>query len=141
MSQVGDLRSALRDNLKSVPGMRMVYAYVASNPSPPCLQIWPSEIPAYHKTFGVSTARLAEVQFTVQAIVTMGTDVGGQQIMDELLDADGARSVSAAVESDPTLGGLSHDVYCTSNGGYGFLVRADSGTQLLTADWLVTVIV
>lgn len=135
MSQIGDLRSALRDNLKTIAGVT-VSRYALVNPTPPGFHIIPSEIPSYHKTFG--HLGLSEVQFTVQAFVALGTNEGAQDMMDEWLGAED-RSVALAIESDRTLGGLCEDLIVESSTGYGFILTTDN-RPLLTADWLVTIV-
>ena len=138
MSQIGDLRSALRENLKTIPGSQ-VSRYALFNPTPPGFHLWPSNVPDYHKTFGEPGVRLSEVEFTVQAFVAFSTDIGAQEIMDEYLEAAGPKSVVAAVESDKTLGGLADDIFTRLEQAYAAIVTADN-RPLLTSDWLVTVI-
>ena len=46
MSEIGDLRAALKDNLKAgIRGVE-VNTYASVNPNPPGLHLWPSAIPA-----------------------------------------------------------------------------------------------
>jgi hypothetical protein len=137
MTQIRDLRTALRENLKTIPGVQ-VSRYALKQPTPPGIHLWPSEVPSYHKTFGTPPV-LAEIHFTVEAFVAYTTDIGGQERLDEMLGAEGPMSVALAVESDPTLGGFAQDIECASSGGYGFTVTA-TNVELLTADWLVTII-
>lgn len=138
MSQIGDLRAALRENLKTIPGVS-VSRFALNNPTPPGIHLWPSEIPQYHRSFGLAETRLSEVHFTVQAFVAFSSNEGSQEILDEMMDTEGPRSIAKAVEADKTLGGLSHDVYADSSTGYQFL-ETPVGIPLLTSDWLVTVI-
>ena len=137
MSEIGDLRAALKDNLKAgIRGVE-VNTYASVNPNPPGLHLWPSAIPSYHRTFGAPLG-LTEIEFTVQAYVAFGTNIGAQEIMDEFLGTDTDQSVAAAIEADRTLGGLCHDLMVQSGSGYGALETA-TGTPLLTSDWIVTV--
>ena len=138
MTQIGDLRSALRDNLKQIPGVS-VSRFALVNPSPPGFHLWPSEVPTYHKTFGAPGLALVDVEFTVQAFVAFGTNEGSQEMMDAFLGVDDL-SVAAALEADRTLGGLCDDLIVTASSGYGFLVTSDN-RPLLTSDWAVTVVV
>ena len=91
-------------------------------------------------TFARMSSGLTEYEFTVQAFVALNADTGPQILLDELLDETSERSLCAAVESDPTLGGLSEDVYCSEAQPARFLVTVDN-RALLTSDWTVTVYV
>lgn len=138
MSQIGDLRAALRENLKTIPGVS-VSRFALNNPTPPGIHLWPSEIPQYHHTFGSAELTISEVHFTVQAFVAFASNEGSQEIMDEMLGADTPRSVARAIEADKTLGGLAHDLEAKQNTGYQML-ETPIGTGLIVSDWLVTVI-
>jgi hypothetical protein len=135
MSVVGDLRAALRDNLKTIPDIQ-VSRYALPNPTPPGIHILPPGA-KYHMAM---SSGLTEYTFTVQAFVALNADSGPQILLDELLDETAERSLCNAVESDPTLGGLAEDVYCSEASPARFLVTADN-RALLTSDWTVTVYV
>ena len=137
MSQIGDLRSALKENIRLNIRGAEINTYASINPNPPGIHLWPSAIPSYHRTFG-DPLGLTEVEFTVQGYVGFGTNIGAQEIMDEWLGTDTDQSVAAAIESDRTLGGLAHTLMVKDGTGYGALETA-TGTPLLTSDWLVTV--
>lgn len=137
MGQIADLRAALRENLKQIPGVQ-VSRYALANPTPPGIHLWPSEIPAYHKVFG-RPPELTEIHFTVEAFVALTTDIGAQDYMDEMLEPNGAKSVVAAIESDTTLAGACQDLLVVSSTSYQPIV-AQGRTPLLTSEWLVTII-
>ena len=137
MGQINDLRSALRENLKQIAGIQ-VSRYALYNPTPPGIHLWPSEIPAYHKVFG-RPPQLSEIHFTVEAFVAFGTDIGSQEYMDQMLEPNGDKSVVAAIESDVTLAGACQDLIVVSSTSYQPIMTPDS-RQLLTSEWLVTII-
>lgn len=133
MSRLGDIRIALAENLESITGIE-ASPYALANPTPPGFQIVPGDW-----RYDLAMQRgLDELSIIVQAFVAFTSDTDSQQLLDELLDPDGERSVKQAVESDPTLGGLVDDLQVTETTGYRVFQRSDN-TAMLTADWNVTI--
>jgi hypothetical protein len=139
VSQIGDLRGGLKDNLRAIPFGLQINMYAMANPTPPGIHLWPSAIPSYHRTFGAPLG-ISEYEFTVQAYVAFTTDIGAQELLDQFLGDEGELSVAVAIESDKTLGGNADDLMVQSSPGYDF-ADSPTGTPLLLAEWIVTVIV
>ena len=134
---IAQLRSALRDNLKTIPDIQ-VSRYALANPTPPGIHILPPAI-QYHQSFGEEEA-ISDLSFTVQGFVALSSDIGPQMQMDEWIDPSGANSVRMACESDKTLGGLASDLICTQVSEPRWIVTA-SNQALLLADWQVIIYV
>lgn len=137
MSVIGDLRAALRDNLKTLPDLQ-VSRYALNNPTPPGVHILPPSI-RYHQSFGEEEA-ISDLTFTVQAFVALNNELGPQILLDEMIAPAGDRSVRMAIESDKTLGGLASDLIVSEVSDARWIVTA-SNQALLIADWTVTVFV
>lgn len=133
MSLVGDIRAGLRANIKANIPDWQVSRYVLANPTPPGIQIIPGEI-RFSQAMGQGSV---EYDFRIQAFVA-DTDQAKQVQLDSLMAASGDGSLTAAIESDPFLGGVAEDVYVGSMTGYQFLVTGDN-RALLISDWNVTV--
>lgn len=124
------LREGLAGNLAAVTDVQ-VNAYALAAPTPPGIQI----------LAGANTPHQAmqnglDIQmFTVQAFVGFTTDIGSQILLDEFYR--GPRSIQAAVESDPTLGGVAQAVMVTEISGAA--VRETAAGALLVAEWSVQV--
>lgn len=110
-----------------------VSAYILADPTPPSVHVFPSE-GQFHRAMQDG---LEFLQFTVRALVSLDSDIGGQQ---NLLAIMGTNSggVKAALEADKTLGGVCDRLQVAGWGNYQPYVKAD-GTQLIGADWTVDV--
>ena len=136
MSKIGDLRAGLKTNLDGIPGFN-VSRYALSNPVPPVIHLWPTSI-TYHRAMQMG---LQEVIFRVEAVVSfVGTDQGPQALVDKLLDGEGAESVVAAVEAEPTLGGECQNLIVDSMDAYEVAATSDNQARLIAA-WSVRVLV
>lgn len=133
---IRNLRAGLRDNLKAGISDVQVSRYFLSNPTPPGIHILPPAI-RYHGAMG---AGLTDYTFTVQAFVALTMEIGPQILLDDLLAETGDRSILAALEADPTLGGVAEDLIVTEAMQPRILVTADN-KALLTSDLMVTVYV
>lgn len=133
-----DLRIGLAANLSAIPGVQ-TSAYVRSSPTLPFLYVMPGRI-----EFDSTMARGIDTVFlTVVGLVTMGTDQGGQEMLDRFLAPDGEFSVKQAAEADPTLGGVAMDLHVTEASGYRAFAREAAGTiggSSLGAEWSVMVL-
>lgn len=132
---VRSLRDGLRENLKAIDGIQ-VSRYFLVQPTPPGIHILPPAV-EYHGAFH---GGLTTYTFTVQAFVQLTESVASQVFLDELLDETGPRSVPAALEADPTLGGVAQDVVVREAARAE--IQSTVGNMLmLTSDWTVTVLV
>lgn len=129
MAAPRDIRAAMKAALDTVPGCQ-VSAYALSSPTLPCLYILPGR--EMIVTYDVAMARGAdEWQFRVIAMSGASDDIGSQMLMDEFLDPSGTRSVKAALESDPSLGGVVDDLHVTDARGYTQVLREGAGPMLV----------
>jgi hypothetical protein len=98
------------------------------------LQILPPKN-TYDLTFG----RGYDVwEFIVQGFVTLQSDIGSQRLLDELCASSGPTSVKAALETDPTLGGVCEKLQVISQSP-GRQVNTADGSSMLLVEWTVTV--
>lgn len=128
-----EIREGLSTALRSIPGMQ-ASAYVLGNPSPPFAHVTRGPI-AYDQAMdhGVHTWTM-----TVRAYVALASDIGAQMLLDQYLAVDGERSVKAAIEADPTLGGVVSDLHVKGATGETEFVR-EQGGPLLGSEFTVEV--
>jgi hypothetical protein len=141
VATLSDVRTALAANLAAIPDMQIVSGgYMLSTPTPPAAHIYPGG-PAGEIVYDLAMGRgLDRVPFTVQVFVSLASEIGGQTNLDEYIEPSGTRSVKAALESDPTLGGAAEDMRVTSCTGYQQFLF-DGRPALLGAEWHVDVFV
>jgi hypothetical protein len=113
LRDLGAIRTAMAAALSRIGGVQ-VSAYMLTNPTPPAIQMLPAAI-TYDEA---GSGGLDELTMTVQAFAPLGSDIGSQESLDELLNATGTRSIKANLEFDPTLGGLVQDVHVTDVSTY-----------------------
>jgi len=136
-----DVVEAIADALQpltlTVVGLQ-VDAYINGIPSPPSLDVYPDN--------GVFLERSAygpgswEAVFVVRARVSTVDQYAGQQLLLGLMDPRSDTSVVAALEADPTLGGVVQDSAVEQPSGYGALADPASEQPLLGCTWRVRVI-
>ena len=136
MSVIADIRAGLANNLRSIKGVQ-VSAYILSNPTLPTLWVRPAPegFVSYHQSMG----GVEEWRFHVQAYFGISSDIGAQKALDQLLASTGPTSVKAAIESDPTLGGIVAQAVVEDCLGYQEYARPD-GASAFGAEWRVRVI-
>ena len=96
---VSEVSVALRDALKSVPGLRVV-EYIPDSLNPPMATVGVDTV-VFHGAFGAGNPRYV---FTVSLVVARASDRTAQKRLDDYLSYSGAQSIRAAIEKDPTLG-------------------------------------
>ena len=84
-------------------------------------------------TFGRASSASYALPFQVQGLAGMATEEGAHIRLDKWLSPKGALSVWAAIESDPTLGGIVDNVIVTRCDGSQIL-QAASG-EMLGSTW------
>jgi hypothetical protein len=129
-----DIREGLAENLRVIKGVQ-VSAYLLAAPTPPCLQVLPGEV-EYDKAM-----RRGEDSnfYKVQALVSLTSDIGSQQLLDELREGSGARSVKAAIEARPALGGACSDLHVQMLSEL-FTLRQEGRPETLACEWTVLVV-
>lgn len=144
MATVAELRAALVTALKDTtsgvtrPTGLEFYDKMRTTPELPCLMVAGVEETEHHTTSRVSvTGACTRYRFVVMGICAEGLD---DDIAQETLDAwtgDGAGTILAALESDPTLGDLCDDLIVRSSDGYASY--AVGGAQRAGTSWSVDV--
>lgn len=133
MSELTDIRQGIADALSAGLTGVQVSAYILASPSTPSVSVFPSSVD-FHQAMGNG---LAFWNFTVRALVSLSTDIGAQQLLDGWMGENGS-GVKAAIEADPTLGGVCDHLTVTGVSNYQSYVLA-GGQQVIGADWNVQV--
>jgi hypothetical protein len=100
MASVQEIREGIDDRLATIAGLR-------HGPNAPAV---PNPPHAYVRrrstTFGVSMDGEDDTTFAVTVLVEWADQVTAQKTLDEYLASTGAKSIKAAIDADPTLGGI-----------------------------------
>jgi hypothetical protein len=105
-----------------------------SNPTPPCIDIYPAD-PSADQELRAFSELMGEPLFTVRARVDMADTTAGQDLLLALMDDTDPLSVAAALE-ESNLDGLATSVDVRSRSGY---VRVLEGGEFLGCLWQVIV--
>lgn len=128
-----EIREAMASALLVIPGLQ-VSAFMLSNPTPPSAHVERGDV-LYDQAMqqGVHVW-----PFRIKAFVALLSDIGAATLLDTFLSPTGARSVKAAIEADPTLGGVVSDLHVTGATGEQVFVR-EQGGPVLGSEWSVMV--
>jgi hypothetical protein len=137
--EISDIREALKTNLDTLTDSCQKSAYRLPNPVMPALLVTGFDL-VERVTFGQPTHSRYSLPFLIQGLAGRATDKGAQIRLDKWLSPLGtaATNVWAAIESDPTLGGIAKDVTVISCDGQQELTL-DDGTAALGSTWHVQV--
>jgi hypothetical protein len=105
VSTLGDIAEGLRARLATIDGLAVFDTPVDA--TPPMAVIWPPTV-NYHETFGANTDRLHRSTIDIWILTAPAgayTDVAVRALWD-YADPVGERSIKAALDADPTLGGV-----------------------------------
>jgi len=141
VSQVGDIREALAEALRVIPGMQMS-GWQLSNPTPPFAMIQRGPVDfdrAFPPSGGVASGG-THWTMRVQVCVAIASDIGAQRLLDEFLATEGDRSIKQALETDTTLGGLVQSVHVTDATGEQLYAREQQGGPLLGSEFTVEIL-
>lgn len=134
MATVSALRGGLATALDTIAGLRVVENFAGSVNPPVAVVGWPTGV-EYDSTM----ARGAdEWTFAVAVAVRTSSSRAAATNLDGYLAAEGAESVKAAIESDPTLGGVAQYAHVARLDGV--TMEAADGGELLVASWTVEVL-
>jgi hypothetical protein len=132
-----EIREALAAQLAQQLTGIQVSAYLLASPTPPTIHLYPGG-PAGQIAYDLTLARgVDQWALTVQAFVGPTSDIGAQKKLDQYLAPSGPQSIKQAVESDPTLGGLVHQVHVPSCAGYRQYILETA--TYIGAEWYVQV--
>ena len=135
MALLTSIRDGLKTNLETISGLT-AYEYVPDFIDPPIALVAPLNTLNYDSTM----ARGADT-YEIPVIVYISR-IDAQTAQDEVdnyLASTGATSVKAAIESDPTLGGVAMSVRVISASDYGEY-EVTQGTSFLGVTFNVEVI-
>jgi hypothetical protein len=101
MATIGEIRTALGTKLSTISGVH-VRDFLPDQIVDPLITITPTSI-NYH---GAMQGGLIEVEFRVLVVVSRVSERVAQTRLDAFASYSGASSVRAAIEADPSLGGV-----------------------------------
>lgn len=121
---LGQIRTAIKDTLA---GLNIsVYDAIPQSLNPPCAAIYPDDIEDYGTDFSGG--------FTINMIVWCFVPAvmfeGAQDTLDDWLSDTTDHSIPAAIEDDPTLGGVVSSCAVTRVTDYGFTTLEETGQFL-----------
>jgi hypothetical protein len=127
------LRTGLANALATIANLR-VYELVPDNPQHPSATVRVDRV-----SFDSTMARGSdEFEFIVTVVVGRADDRTAQTKLETYIAGTGSQSVKAALESDPTLGGVAMACRVQAAQNIGTLERPD-GTSLLAVDFIISV--
>jgi hypothetical protein len=129
---VSAVADGLKTKLATITGVR-AFSYQPEQLNPPTAYPVLTQI-NYHKAFGGGNVQM---EWSINLIVGRYTDSRAHAALDGYLSYDGASSLRAALETDPTLGGVCSNLVVTS--GYNISSLSEAGADYLTIQVIVTV--
>jgi hypothetical protein len=138
------MRTALANQLQSelagtanpvIPGLT-VNRHMHHNPTPPYIDVYPDP-DEFVLPMGFGAGNDA-YWFLVRARVNPTDTEGQQDLLDSMMDGNGAASVEQALFADPSLGGAATMRTVEGPSGYSLFGRA--GEELIGVTWRVLVI-
>jgi len=131
---VSEIMTGIKGRLATVTGLR-TSDYLPDNVNPP-VAIPALESIDYHQA---SRGGAAVHELTVTVIVGSASERSAQSKLDGYLSYSGDTSIRAAIEGDPTLGGVAQTCICNTAGGISAIEIGSANTRYLIATWNVTV--
>lgn len=134
MTDLLTITTGMKTALATISGL---HAFATEPSNPPLPAAWPAlEGVDYDATFGGGDT----FRFRVWVVVPLGTDINrAQTFLLPFLQSSGSKSIKAALEADPTLGGVVDDLRVVSAGPIGPTVPDESGNRQLAAPLTVEV--
>lgn len=124
MASVGTLRAALRDRLATIASLA-TYATMPSSPKAPAAAVIPLN-QSERDTFSGGH----RYRFAIWVYTSPGDLERAQAQIDEYLSDSGPKSIEAAIDGDPSLGGLAVNARVTGWSDYATLVDVAGGQML-----------
>lgn len=116
---ISAVRSGIAANANTIDGLNC-YGYVPDSVSEPAFYAAEVDV-TYDLTYG----GVDELSVTCRVLVGRSDDEASQQLLDAYLSR-GARSLKAAIEADPTLGGVCDDLHVQRVQGYRYYQHQNS---------------
>lgn len=134
MADLAQIREGLATALRTIPDVQ-ISAYLLSKPTPPTFMVGgPDEVGLLDEFGGAPTWTLPVIAYT-----GLAQDIGAQKRLDLYLAPDGPTSIRAAIEADPTLGGIVDSVVVSSITGYRSYLM-EGNVVYLGAEWTAEVL-
>lgn len=111
MSTIADIRNGLVTALQSVPGLSTYSAEPGSITPPAAVVVTPTI--EYHRSFNADGA-LRQYDFRIIVMVAQGLLDEAAHTLDTFADPTATTSIRAALEVDPTLGGVCESLIVTA---------------------------
>jgi hypothetical protein len=111
------VRVALATRIAAGTGIRAHHSF--RDVTPPAAVVMP--IQGAFMTYGVTFDGQVNWHLNVILLVSSGDDKAGQDAMDAILSTTGSKSVTAAIQADPTLGGVVSSTVPVEATGYGLM--------------------
>ncbi|MCU1494806.1 MAG: hypothetical protein JWO62_2570 [Acidimicrobiaceae bacterium] len=131
---VQQIAEALNTALEAIVGLRNA-PYLTDSITPPVVLTAIEEV-VYHGAFGYSDV---EHTFTVFAIVGRASERAGIEAMEAYMSSTGTQSVRAALELDPTLGGVVSSLIVVKSGPPSSLAVGQGGAVYIAVPFTVLV--
>jgi hypothetical protein len=121
MATLLEIRRAMATQLETIPGLQ-ASARILTNPTRPVAFVVPGVI-VPHRTMGNGHS---DWNVVIELQTSAVSEISGQDNLDAFLAESGDQSVMAAIEANPTLGGLADDLIVQEIGSdYGRYLLAD----------------
>lgn len=134
------LADQIRDNLDDTIDVAVqVEGRMIMNPTPPTIDIQPGDPSADGEVAAFGDLYGGDV-LTVRARVSTADTDAGQGLLLALMDDEDPLSIVAAVNTDPTLGGLAADTDVRGRSGYTLFPDPGGDGALLGCLWAVLII-
>lgn len=127
------LEDALGANVAQVSGRLL------NDPTPPCIDIYPGDPFADDEGAGFQDI-LGRYLLTVRVRINTTDNIAAQDVLLDLMDADGDLSVATILQDDQTLNGHASSVKVDGPSGFRRYVDSNGQTALLGCEWTVTVL-
>ena len=131
---VSQIMGGIKERLSTISGLRTT-EYLPDNVNPP-VAVPALESITYH---GASRGGAAVHELTITVIVGAASERSAQSRLDGYLAYSGDSSIRAAIEADPSLGGVAQTCLVESAGGISAIEIGSANTRYLIATWTVTV--
>lgn len=115
MSEIDAVLNATAEQVKAAIPALNTYPYAVAGITAPAMMVFPPDRLPYGETFGDA----ATMWYTVRLLVARKQDGSDQAQLNGYMSRAGAESVRAAIEADPTLGGVVADVRVVEATNYG----------------------
>jgi len=135
MATISQVRAGIRTRLLTIAAFDgKVYEKMRGDITPPAAIVLPA--PGTFLVYRTSTGS-DDLQLNVRVFASHAHEDTGQDVLDAFIDRTGASSVYAAIDADPTLGGIVDYAVVTGATDYGSLTVG--ALELFGCDFVIDV--